>query len=141
MAVKWSMTRICMAKHTAHTRISRSPGASEKSPLMHSRYSAITDSTTAIQVGRFTFRLKNSPNTGTSTTYSAVMNPALPASVPAVMPACWKLEATASAVPQHTPPTIRSLRPRFFSASESWGLSLFSLPEIKMMTSSTTTAI
>ena len=72
VAVKWSMTRICMVKHTAQARISRSPGASVKLPLMHSRYRAITDSTTAIQVGRLTFRLKNRPNTGTSTTYRAV---------------------------------------------------------------------
>ena len=36
------------------------------------------------------------------------MKLALPAEVP-LMPSCWKLDATASAVPQHTPP-ISSIR-------------------------------
>ena len=47
-AVKWSMRRMCTAKHTAHTSTSRSPGAREKLPLMHSRYRDTTLSTTAI---------------------------------------------------------------------------------------------
>ena len=34
---KWSMTRLCTAKHTAHTSTSMSPAASRKLPLMHSR--------------------------------------------------------------------------------------------------------
>ena len=141
VAVKWSMTRICMVKHTAQARISRSPGARENSPLMHSRYSAITDSATAIQTGRLTFRLKNRPHTGTSTTYSAVRKPALPLSVPATMPACWKLEAMASAAPQHRPPIHSCLLAAFFSAGERAGLSFFSLSLMTMTTSSASTAI
>ena len=85
VALKRSMTRMCTAKHTAHTSTSRSPAASRKLPLMHSRYSDTTDSATATQTGRLTLRLKNRPNTGTSTTYSAVRKPAFPASVPATM--------------------------------------------------------
>ena len=109
VAVKWSMTRICMVKHTAQARISRSPGARENSPLMHSRYSAITDSATAIQTGRLTFRLKNRPHTGTSTTYSAVKKPALAVLV-VPMPICCAAEAANSAMPQNTPPRS-SIRP------------------------------
>ena len=140
-AVKWSMTRICTAKHTAQTRISRSPGARENSPLMHSRYRATTDSTTAIQVDRLTFRLKNRPNRGTSTTYSAVRKPALPLSVPATMPACWKLEATASAVPQHRPPSHSCLLAAFFWMGEREGLSLARPSLMRMTTSSASTAM
>ena len=134
------MTKICTAKHTAHTKISRSPAAREKSPLMHSRYSATTLHTTAIHTGRLTLRLKNSPNTGTSTTYSAVMNPALPASVPATNPACWKLEAMASAAPQHRPPSQSCLLAAFFSSAVSTGLFFFVLSLMAMTTSSASTA-
>ena len=122
-AVKWSMRRMCTAKHTAHTSTSRSPGAREKPPLMHSRYRDTTLSTTAIHTGPLTFRRKNRPNRGTSTTYSAVMKPALPASVPATRPACWKLEATARAVPQQRPPSHSCLREAFFSSAVGWGRS------------------
>ena len=135
------MTRICTAKHTAQIKISRSPGEREKLPLMHSRYSASTDKATAIHTGRLTLRLKNRPNTGTSTTYSAVRKPALPLSVPATMPACWKLEAMASAAPQHRPPSHSCRLAAFFSAGERTGLSFFSLSLMTMTTSSASTAI
>ena len=141
VAVKWSITRMWMAKHTAHTSTSRSPGASEKSPLMHSRYSAITDSPTAIHVARFTFRLNSRPKTGTSTTYRAVRKPALPASVPAARPACWKLEAMASAVPQQIPPSSSSRRFWRFCILVGVGLSLLNALKMAMMTNSTTTAM
>ena len=141
VAVKWSITRMWMAKHTAHTSTSRSPGASEKSPLMHSRYSATTLHTTAIQVDRFTFRLKNRPNTGTSTTYRAVMKPALPASVPAARPACWKLEATASAVPQQMPPNHIWRLAAFRWMAVRLGLSLLTASKMTISTSSAATAI
>ena len=135
------MTRICTAKHTAQIKISRSPGEREKLPLMHSRYSASTDKATAIQTGRLTFRLKNRPNTGTSTTYRAVMKPALPESVPATIPACWKLEAMASAAPQHRPPIHSCLLAAFFSAGERAGLSLCCMLLMAMTTSSDSTAM
>lgn len=109
--------------------------------MMHSRYSAITDSATAIQTGRLTFRLKNRPHTGTSTTYRAVMKPALPESVPATIPACWKLEAMASAAPQHRPPIHSCLLAAFFSAGERAGLSLCGLLLMAMTTSSDSTAM
>ena len=48
-----------LCKHTAHTSTSRSPGASRNSPSMQRRYSATTDSTTAIHTGSLTLRLKN----------------------------------------------------------------------------------
>ena len=48
---------------------------------------------------------------GTSTIYSAVMNPALPEEVVS-SPFCWKKEASASAVPQQKPPVSRSFRER-----------------------------
>ena len=140
-APKWSMTRMCTAKHTAHTSTSRSPAASRKLPLMHSRYRDTTDSATATHTGRLTLRLKNRPNTGTSTTYSAVRKPAFPASVPAVMPACWKFEAMASAVPQQKPPSQSCLRPARFSASVGCGRSLRVAFSTAMSTSSASTAM
>ena len=48
---------------------------------------------------------------GTSITYSAVINAALPPSVPLLMPICWNAEATTSTVPIITPP-ISSFRLR-----------------------------
>ena len=141
VALKRSMTRMCTAKHTAHTSTSRSPAARRKLPLMHSRYRDTTDSATAIHTGRLTLRLKNRPNTGTSTTYSAVRKPAFPASVPAVMPACWKFEAMASAVPQQKPPSQSCLRPARFSASVGCGRSLCTACSTAMSTSSASTAM
>jgi len=108
---------------------------------MHSRYSARTDRATAIHTGRLTLRLKNRPNTGTSTTYRAVMKPALPESVPATIPACWKLEAQARATPQHRPPIHSCLLAAFFWMGERVGLSFFRPSLIRMTTSSASTAI
>ena len=50
-----------------------------------------------------TFFFKNRPHTGTSTTYSAVMNPALP-TVVLETPICCKLAATHRASPHSSPP-------------------------------------
>ena len=58
------MTRMWTAKHTAHTSTSRSPGAREKSPLMHSRYRATTDSTTAIHGGHADLALEEQTEHG-----------------------------------------------------------------------------
>ena len=140
-AVKWSITKMCTAKHTAHTSTSRSPGAREKLPLIHSRYKDTTDSATAIHTGRLTFRRKNRPNTGTSTTYRAVMNPALPPSVPATRPACWKLEAIASTVPQQKPPSHSCLRWAFFFSGVTWGRSFLKPLETARTTSRDSTAM
>ena len=108
---------------------------------MHSRYSAATDSATATHTGRLTLRFKNRPNTGTSTTYSAVRKPAFPASVPATMPACWKFEAMASAVPQQKPPSQSCLRAARFSAAVGCAASLCTALRTAISTSSASTAM
>ena len=54
-------------------------------------------------------RPRNSPNTGTSTTYMAVRKPALAVEGLSVMPICWAAEAANSKVPQQSPAVSRSL--------------------------------
>lgn len=108
---------------------------------MQSRYSAATESATATHTGGSTLRLKNRPNTGTSTTYSAVRKPALPLSVPATMPACWKFEAKASAVPQQKPPSQSCRRADFFSSREREGRSSFFSAAARTVTSTSSASV
>ena len=57
------------------------------------------------------------------------------------MPACWKFEAMASAVPQQKPPSQSRLRPARFSASVGCGRSLRVAFSTAMSTSSASTAM
>ena len=79
---KWSITRMWNANSTAPLSISISPMARLKVlSVKHRKYSpthANATLTHKIGFGRF---FKKMPSTGTSTTYSAVRKPALPAVV------------------------------------------------------------
>ena len=91
-------------KQTAQPSISRSPCCSSNpSAGMHSRYSAATATATPIQIilPGF-FRKTSQPATGTSTTYRAVMNPALPAVV-VTSPICCREEAANNSSPHRRP--------------------------------------
>ena len=67
--------------------------------FMHSRYSPATAMTTLSHSRGLPRRPRARPNTGTSTTYMAVRNPALAVEGFRVMPYCWAVEATNSRVP------------------------------------------
>ena len=76
-----SMQVICTEKARAQPIRYRSPLLIWETPMQLSRYSPTTASATLKTVVLGGFFPRNSPSTGTSTMYMAVMNPAFPASV------------------------------------------------------------
>ena len=119
---KWSINRICTVKATAHSNSSTSPAPMESVSVTHSRKSPAVHRPTASHTIRRTGRRNSSPLNGTSTIYSAVTNPALPAEV-SLMPNCCRLVPKNSATPQQIPPSssvrrcagviCRKVRPAF----------------------------
>ena len=95
---------IWAVKHTAQPSTSRSPLCSTNpSAGMHSSHSAASARATPIQITRpGFFRMTSHAATGTSTTYSAVINPALPALV-VTSPTCCSEDAAKSSTPQIRP--------------------------------------
>ena len=103
-------SKICSVNKNAQTSSCHSPPvrARVSRPARHSRYSPTTLAAThahSLGPGRLP---SNAPHTGTSTTYSAVMNPALAVLV-VPMPICCAADAANSAVPHKTPPTASVL--------------------------------
>ena len=95
----------------AHSTTQISPEEMVKLSVTHRQYRPAAASTTLNHTAFGTRFFKKMPKMGTSTIYSAVMNPALPEEVVS-SPFCWKKEASASAVPQQKPPVSRSFRER-----------------------------
>ena len=120
---------MCAQKQTAHSMVSRSPLFMLSEPLTHNRYSPAAASATPIQVVARDFLPSNSDATGTSTTYSAVMKPALPAVV-YTRPNCCSVLPAHRQTPHSSPPrsSVRfsvglSSLGRFFSRSQITGSS------------------
>ena len=78
---KWSITRMWAVKNSAQSRHSTSPLFTPASPFMHRRYMPATASATPAHSAAPVLRPSSRPASGTSTIYSAVMNPALPTEV------------------------------------------------------------
>ena len=123
LGLKWFTTRICSVNSSAQSSSCHSPPVrlSVSRPARQSRYSPTTLTATqhhSLLPGR---RPRKTPATGTSTTYSAVIKPALAVLV-VPMPICWAADAANSAVPQQIPPSTSVLPwiqkgrplPRFF---------------------------
>ena len=111
LGLKWSTSKIWVANKKAQPSSCHSPPVRARlsCPARHSRYRPTTLAATqhhSFTPGR---RPKSTPNTGTSTTYKAVMNPALAVLV-VPMPICCAADAANSAMPQQVPPFTSTLR-------------------------------
>ena len=81
LGLKWSMIRMWTAKAKALMNTSRSPVPTVKASVTHSRYRPAAANSTPSQTFQPTLRWKKIPMQGTSTMYSAVIKPVLPAEV------------------------------------------------------------
>ena len=113
---------MCAAQKNAPASSTASEVAREKASSLgtHKRYRAGRASSRASQVVIRVFLPRNTPSTGTSTTYRAVRNPAFPAPA-SPTPDCWSREAINRIRPSTAPDAacrpVKGTASRLFSRS------------------------